>query len=62
MNTIPRRAYINKMTPIELDIYNLVQKVERLGAHPLQTDVVILLSDARNKLADWVDLQQTGDQ
>lgn len=56
MNTIPRRAYINKMTPEELDIYNLVQKVERLGAHPLLTEVVVLLGSAREKLADWVDL------
>jgi len=57
MNTIPRRARIDLLTPEELAIYNLISEVEKLGAHPLLTDVVVLLGDARNKLADWVDLQ-----
>lgn len=58
MNTdIPRRIQIQLLTPEELAIYNLVGEVEKLGAHPFLTDCVVLLSDARKRLADWVDLQ-----
>ena len=56
MNTIPRRAFINKMTPAELAIREAVLKVEEVGAHPLLTDAVNLLEQARNKVADFVDL------
>lgn len=33
--------------------------LDRLGAHPLLTDVVVLLGQARDKLSDWVDVQPT---
>jgi len=56
-NKWPRRASINLLTPEELKIYNLIGEIENLGAHPLLTDVVVLLGDARNKLADWVELE-----
>jgi hypothetical protein len=54
-NEIPRRCYINKLTPTELSIYECLGKVEELGADPLLTEVSELLSQARSKLADWVD-------
>ena len=54
---IPRRIRLDLMTPEELGIYNMVGEVEKLGAHPLLTDVVVLLGNARGKLSDWVDLQ-----
>lgn len=57
MNTIPRRAFLNKSTPEELLLRKAIAEVENLGAHPLLTDVVVLLGQARDKLADWVDLQ-----
>lgn len=57
MSEIPRRIRLDMMTPEELAIYNLVGEIEKLGAHPLLTDVVVLLGQARDKLADWVDLQ-----
>lgn len=57
MNNFPRRARIDLMTPEELALFNMIGEVEKLGAHPLLTDVVVLLGDARSKLADWVDLQ-----
>ena len=60
-NEMPRRAYINKMTPEELEIYNLVGKIEMLGAHPLLTDVVVYLGKAREKLSDWVDARAAND-
>ena len=56
-NSIPRRARIDLMTTEELFIWNTVGQVEKLGAHPLLTDCVTLLGEARSKLADWVDLQ-----
>ena len=62
MNTIPRRAFINKMTPAELAIREAVLKVEKVGAHPLLTDAVNLLEQARNKVADFVDLSPEEEQ
>jgi len=56
-NGIPRRAYIDQLTPEELELYQMVGKIESLGAHPLLTDVVVLLAQARDKLADWVELE-----
>lgn len=54
---IPRRIRLDMMTPEELTIFNMLDKIEKLGAHPLLTDVIVLLNEAREKLADWVDLQ-----
>lgn len=56
MPDIPRRIRLDLMTPEELAIYNMIGEIEKLGAHPLLTDVVVLLAEARSKLADWVDL------
>lgn len=53
---MPRRIVREQMTPEELAIGDLMGKIESLGAHPLLTDVVILLSEAKEKLADWVDM------
>ena len=61
MNDIPRRNRLDLLTPTELSLFNMVVEVESLGAHPLLTDVVILLGQARNKLADWVELPADGD-
>ncbi len=54
-NSISRRMIIDLMTPEELAIYKIIIEVEKLGAHPLLTDVVLLLTEARYKLADWID-------
>ena len=56
-NKIPRRARTENMTPEELAMLGLSWQIEELGAHPLLTDVVVLLGSAREKLGDWVDLQ-----
>lgn len=53
----PRRSQLEKLTPEERAIYDLVQRVEQLGAHSLLTGVVIHLGEARERLADWVDMQ-----
>ena len=51
----PRRAQLQLLTPTEKCIYDAMQEVEKLGAHPSLTDVVNLLSKARERLADWVE-------
>lgn len=52
---IPRRARLDLMTTGERAIYEVMQEVEKMGAHVLLTETVILLGQAREKLADWVD-------
>jgi hypothetical protein len=54
---IPRRIRLDLLTPEELALVNMVEQIEKLGAHPLLTDVVVLLGKARSKLADWVELE-----
>lgn len=54
---IPRRIRIDLFTPEEKALFDMVGEIEKLGAHPLLTDCVVLLGDARGKLSDWVDLQ-----
>lgn len=52
---IPRRNCIYLMTPAELAIRNAVDVVEEAGADPLLTEAVILLHQARDKVADYVE-------
>lgn len=51
----PRRVCIDQLTPAEFAIWAATQQVEAAGAHPLLTDAVVLLQQAREKVADWVD-------
>lgn len=53
---IPRRSRIDLHTPAEAAIRAAVHAVEAAGAHPLLTDAVNLLSEAGNKVADFVEL------
>lgn len=52
---VQRRIRIDLMTPAELAIRNAMIAVEEVGADPLLTDAVILLQQARDKVADYVD-------
>jgi hypothetical protein len=45
------------MTPAELAIRSAIDAVEVVGADVLLTDAVILLQQAREKVADYVDKQ-----
>jgi len=54
----PRRNRIECLIPTEKAIYDVVQTIEELGAHPALTDVVIMLQEVRSKLADWA--EETG--
>jgi hypothetical protein len=51
----PRKASIPHMIPAEIAIRDAVNVVEGLGADVLLTDAVILLDQARSKVAEWYD-------
>lgn len=57
---IPRRACIDKLTPIETQARSMMISIEAQGAHPLLTDAVTALAAARNSLADWIDAGKPG--
>lgn len=51
----PRRIRLDRLTPAERAIHDAVRAVEAAGCDPLLTDAVILLQQAREKVADFVD-------
>lgn len=55
-NGTPRRNQLHKFTASEIQLYEVMQSIEKIGAHPLLTEVVNALSEARERLADWVEL------
>jgi hypothetical protein len=55
-NGFPRRNQINLYAPAELAIREAVFAVEAAGCHPLLTDAVNLLSAAKEKVADFIEL------
>lgn len=57
----PRRACMEHMVPAELAIGDAIEAVEKSGCHPLLTDAVVLLAQARDKVADFVDLPRAAD-
>ena len=53
----PRRSCIYLLTPAEKAVYDAMQEVEKVGADVRLTDAIILLSQTREKLADYFDEQ-----
>lgn len=53
---VPRRNDISRFTPAEKAMREAVLEVEKAGCHPLLTEAVILLQQARDKVSDFVDL------
>lgn len=51
----PRRARPQYWTRAECTVHETIMEIENLGAHPLLTECVQLLSMAKDKLSDWVD-------
>lgn len=51
----PRRNRSDLWTPAERAIHDAVQVVEAVGAHPLLTEASLLLQQAQNKVADFVE-------
>ena len=54
-NQVPRRIRLDLNTPAELAIYEAMGEVEKLPADTRLTEAVILLEQAKNKVADYVD-------
>jgi hypothetical protein len=54
-NKISRRSCLYLLTPAEKSVYDAVQAVEAVGADVRLTDAVVLLQQAREKLADYFD-------
>jgi hypothetical protein len=57
---IRRRSDLDRNAPEELAIRDALSKVESMGAHPLLTEAVVLLDKAREKVADYIDKDETG--
>lgn len=55
MNEIPRRCFVDKHVPAEKAIHEAIGAVEVMGADPLLTEAVTLLSQAKDKVSDFVD-------
>ena len=56
-NKFPRRSCIFLLTPAEKAVFDAVNAVENVGADVRLTDAVVLLQQAREKLADYFDEQ-----
>ena len=52
---LPRRCYLDLYTPAELAIRKAMDAVEEMPADPRLTDAVVLLGQAKDKVADFVD-------
>ena len=55
VNGFPRRRRIDLLTPAEKAIRDALVAVEEVGADPLLTEAVILLGQAQEKVADFVE-------
>ena len=60
-NGFPRRRRIDLWTRAERAINEALQTVEAAGAHTLLTEAVVLLDQAQNKVADFVELDARRD-
>lgn len=56
MNKIPRRERIDLYTPIEKAIYKVIQMIEEKEADINLTKAIILLEEAQDKVADYIDM------
>ncbi len=54
---VNRRNDINQWTEAEIRIHEALIEVEAWGAHPWLTDAVVLLGQAQDKVADFIDLK-----
>lgn len=55
---IQRRNRLDLNTPAELATHNAIQEVEKVGADPRLTKVVVQLLDAKATLSDYVDSKE----
>lgn len=57
---LPRRMYLDRLVPAELAIVEAMSKVENMGADIKLTEAIVLLGQANDKVADFVDAQLRG--
>lgn len=57
---VPRRCRLDLNTVPEISIRNAINEVEKIGADPRLTDVVVLLNNAFELLADFTDASNNG--
>lgn len=57
INGIPRRQRMDKCVPAELAIYKAMEEIENIGADVRLTEAIIILNEARNLVADFIDEQ-----
>lgn len=50
-----RRNDLSLMTPAEKAIHDAIVEVEKVGAHPTLTDIVLKLSNAKDELSDYIE-------
>jgi uncharacterized Zn finger protein len=51
----PRRSQLTLLTPAETAIHVALIEVEKVGADSRLTDAIVLLQQAREKVADYLD-------
>lgn len=56
---LPRRIRLDLNTPAELAIRNAMKEIEKMEASTLLTDAVVLLGQALNLVADYIDTSLT---
>lgn len=54
----PRRCRLDLLTPAEIALWQAASMIEDSGAHPLLTEAIMLLQQARERVADYVELEQ----
>lgn len=52
---VPRRIILSECTPVELEITNLINKIEGMGSGMQLTKCVQLLGEARDAYSDFID-------
>jgi hypothetical protein len=57
-----RRNDIDLMSSTEKAIWEVKGRVEAMGAHPLLTDATVLLSQAQDKVADYLEMPAPHDR
>jgi hypothetical protein len=58
-NETPRRNRLDLNTPAEIAIHNAMQEIEKIGANVKLTEAIILLQQAKDKVADYIDIQKS---
>jgi len=52
---VPRRNILSEQEDIELQFNQLIQEVEKMGADVALTDAVRLLTEAKDRVSDYID-------